>query len=174
MFNSNLSVYIRRLTVEDVTEHYVNSMQDPTLLRLTEARHRAWNEQSIRQYIRDHRHSNHQALFGIFLESDRSHIGNVRIFSRNEIHKRCELSILLFGANARGRGFGTAAIKKATEFAFSEWRMHRVMADYYEINKASARAFEKAGFEHEGTFRDHFRLPNGDYVASIRVAKLHD
>jgi len=165
-------IVIRKLLEEDVAPSYVVALQDPTVLRLTEARHTHWDEKAIREYVKQHQNSKSQILFGVFLTEENSHIGNVRIFSRNDIHKRCELSIMMFGSNSRGKGYGTAAIREATEYAFEHWHMHRVMADYYEINEPSARAFEKAGFLYEGTFREHFRLPSGEYVASIRVAKI--
>jgi len=172
VIDSRHEIVIRKLLEEDVAPTYVSALQDPTILRLTEARHTTWDEQAIRQYVKQHQDSTSQILFGVFLIEDNSHIGNVRIFSRNDIHERCELSIMMFGSNSRGKGYGTVAIRNATEYAFDHWNMHRVMADYYEINEASARAFEKAGFVYEGTFRDHFRLPSGEHIASIRVAKI--
>lgn len=165
-------IEIRKLLGKDVGPIYISALQDFTILRLTEARYTVWDEQTIRQYVKQHQDSTSQVLFGVFLIEDNSHIGNVRIFSRNDIHQRCELSIMMFGPNARGRGYGTEAIRYATDYAFDQWNMHRVTADYYEINEASARAFEKAGFVYEGTFQDHFKLPSGEYVASIRVAKI--
>lgn len=163
---------IRELSESDVGHEYLDAMNDSELLRFTEARHRSWSKTDVLAYVAEHWTSSNQVLLGIFERFSGRHIGNVRLFNRNRVHRRCELSVLIFGEGARSRGIGSAAIDFAARFAFREWGLHRVMADYYSVNAASGRAFEKAGFRYEGTFLDHFDLGHGEFVDSVRVARL--
>jgi RimJ/RimL family protein N-acetyltransferase len=49
-----------------------------------------------------------------------------------------------------GRGIMTAVVKKACEFAFSEWKLVKISAEVFAFNPGSARVLEKCGFEQEG------------------------
>ncbi len=79
---------------------------------------------------------------------------------------------MIFDKAQWSKGYATEAIRATIRHAFETLRLHRVHADYYAGNTASARVFDKAGFAVEGVFRDHFQL-EGRYVDSIRVAKLN-
>ena len=54
-----------------------------------------------------------------------------------------------------GRGIMTAVVKKACEFAFSEWGLAKITAQVFALNAASARVLEKCGFQQEGFLRNH-------------------
>lgn len=52
-----------------------------------------------------------------------------------------------------GKGIMTDAVKRFTEFAFERFGLHRIFAEPYATNPASARVLEKAGYTLEGTMR---------------------
>jgi len=52
-----------------------------------------------------------------------------------------------------GQGIMTRAVQAMVEFAFAELKLHRVRAEPYAANPASARVLEKAGFLLEGRLR---------------------
>lgn len=52
-----------------------------------------------------------------------------------------------------GRGIMTNAVKRVVSYAIQELKLHRIYAEPYATNPASARVLEKAGFSLEGTLR---------------------
>lgn len=55
-----------------------------------------------------------------------------------------------------GQGIMTAAIRRLCSFGFDHYRLQRIHARVFATNPASARVLTKAGFELEGTLRNHF------------------
>jgi RimJ/RimL family protein N-acetyltransferase len=54
----------------------------------------------------------------------------------------------------RGKGYGTEAMKLILRFAFVELGLHRVSLNVFDYNPRGIRAYEKAGFQHEGRIRE--------------------
>ena len=111
-------------------------------------------------------------MFGVKLKGSKW-IGNVRLFNWSEIHKRAELSFLFYDKEEWGKGFAEEAILKILSFVRTEFKLHRITADYYACNYASKRLFEKLGFADEGTFKDHFWFED-HFVNSSRVGKIFE
>ena len=56
-----------------------------------------------------------------------------------------------------GRGFATEAGREMVRFAFDDQSLHRVYAQAFSRNPASARVLQKIGMKHEGTLRHHMK-----------------
>ena len=54
-----------------------------------------------------------------------------------------------------GKGIMTQAVKSMTAYAIHDLRLHRIFAEPYSTNPASARVLEKAGFICEGILRSN-------------------
>ncbi|MFH1455761.1 MAG: GNAT family protein [archaeon] len=66
----------------------------------------------------------------------------------------------------RSKGIGTKAHKIILKYAFSVYRLKRVVGHVRVFNKASARMLEKSGYRLEGRLRkDHFQ--NGKYFDNL-------
>lgn len=166
------NLYLRPLQIGDITKEYINALNDTEVVRLTEARHQKWTEESVRKYVRDSNVEGVSQLFGIFLKESDKHIGNVRLFNFSVWHKRAEVGVMIFDKMQWSRGYGTEALTAVTDYAFSELKLHKICADYYAVNIEAAKYVKKAGFEIEGVLRDHFLL-DGEYVDSVRIAKFN-
>jgi [ribosomal protein S5]-alanine N-acetyltransferase len=77
-----------------------------------------------------------------------------------------ELGVLIADPEARGKGVGREAIRRAAARAF-ERGAHRVYARILARNEASQRAFESVGFRREGVMRDHVR--RGDELLDVEL-----
>lgn len=163
---------LRPLVVEDITPAYVEALNDPDIVRWTEARHTQWNRQRVARFIEESNVDGVSTLLGIFLKASGRHIGNIRLFNRHAVHRRAELSFIIFDKRQWSNGYATEAVRAVTTHAFEVLGLHRIHADYHEPNIASARVFEKAGFDVEGVFKGHF-AQGGGYVNSVRVAKMN-
>nr|WP_206028635.1 GNAT family acetyltransferase [Thalassoroseus pseudoceratinae] len=55
-----------------------------------------------------------------------------------------------------GQGIMTAVLRRLCEFAFETYRLQRMFAQALSTNPASGKVLQKAGFQLEGTLRNHF------------------
>jgi RimJ/RimL family protein N-acetyltransferase len=163
---------LRTFRPQDVTPPYVDALNDPEVVHLTEARHRQWDWDGVIEYVGQSNIPGESHLIGIFLQESERHIGNIRIFNFSQRHRRLELGIMIFDKTQWGKGYGTESLSAVTDYAFQTLKMHRVCADYYVANTGSARIFAKAGFVIEGLYKAHCVL-DGEYVDSVRIAKIN-
>ena len=163
---------IRPFVPSDITEVYLASLNDPSIIGFTEARHTTWDRGSATEFV-SNANSLSSILLGAFLRNDFKPIGNIRLFNIHPIHRRAELSLLFYDKSEWSRGYATEAVEAVVNYAFSDLKLHRIFADYYELNRASSRMFEKVGFIREGVFRDHFLVGNGRFVDSVRIGLIN-
>ena len=69
----------------------------------------------------------------------------------------CTLGFSVAAACA-GKGIMTGVVRQATETVFTEYGLHRIMANYMPRNAASARVLEKCGFVREGFAKQYLRI----------------
>lgn len=89
--------------------------------------------------------------------------GTVGLGPLNSPDGSADLGILL-APDFWNKGYGTAAARLITDYAFREHRLHRVTAEVIAGNDASQRIWEKLGYRHEATHQD----------AAFRDAEYHD
>ena len=163
---------LRVLAAADVTPAYIEAMNDPEVVGLTEARHQRWDRASVLKYIEQSNRDGVSTMVGLFLKDGRRHIGNVRLFNLHPVHRRAEMSFIIFDKTQWSKGYATEAVLAVCAYAFDVLGLHRIHADYYATNIGSARLFKKAGFAVEGTYRHHF-FSGGAFVDSVRVGKIN-
>lgn len=74
--------------------------------------------------------------------------------------------------DARGRGYGAAAIRAIMEFAFLDAGFNRLHATILATNSRSLAAFvRKSGWTEEGRLRKHI-WKNGEYVDLVQIGIL--
>ena len=166
------NLYLRPMSVSDISQEYVTALNDAEVVRLTEARHQKWDNDSVKRYVIESNVEGISQLIGIFLRESVKHIGNIRLSNFSARHKRAELGIMIWDKSQWSKGYGAESLIAITDYAFKRFKLHKVCADYYSVNSASARMFEKAGFKIEGVFKEHFLL-DGIYVDSVRIAKFN-
>lgn len=74
-------------------------------------------------------------------------------------------------AEWQGRGVGTALMRAALDLADNWLGLTRLELEVFADNESAIRLYERFGFEHEGTLRQH-ALRNGQYVDSYAMARL--
>ena len=87
------------------------------------------------------------------LDQDRV-IGNCGLFNIKSVHRSAELGIVIGEKDAWGHGYGTDATRLLVRFGFEQLNLNRVYLRVYAFNQRGIRAYEKAGFTHEGTQRE--------------------
>jgi len=73
----------------------------------------------------------------------------------------------------RGHGLMPRVIRTFCDYAFQQFRIHRLFATPFSSNLASHRALEKAGFQREGLLRHH-HLKQGTYLDAIVYGRISE
>ncbi|MEZ4521609.1 MAG: GNAT family protein [Thermomicrobiales bacterium] len=95
--------------------------------------------------------------FAIRLIEDERLIGSFHISEIEWPHRAAWFSIGLGGKDARGKGYGTEALELGIDFAFNDLNLHRLSLSVFAYNQPAIRLYNRLGFTHEGTFREHLQ-----------------
>ena len=96
------------------------------------------------------------------------------------LHRRADLSLFIGDCSCWGQGYASEAIALVRDWAFRELDLQKLNAGIYVGNIGSRRAFEKCGFELEGTFRQEVvsageRLICGALACPVSIGpQFHD
>ncbi len=99
-------------------------------------------------------------------------IGSIALTPGKDVHRfTAELGYWL-AEPFWGRGIMAEAIKALTEYGFKDLGIHRIFAEPYAANPASARVLEKAGFIREGIIREN-AFKDGRFLDQLIYAKIN-
>ena len=99
-------------------------------------------------------------------------VGSVYIRDIEPIHQKAEYGIFIGEADARGKGYGTAAAKLMIRYCFEEMKLHRLFLRVYAENQQAIKSYEKAGFEREALLRDDVCI-DGNYRDIVLMGILN-
>lgn len=154
-------IYLRELGVGDVTQKYVDWLNDPDVNQYLETRFVTQSAAAVEQFVQDKEKDPDEFLFGIFRLSDSHHIGNIKLGPVNRHHLFAPISLFIGDKSCWGQNLATEAIGLIVAFGFKECGLEKVEAGCYEINIGSQRAFEKNGFVVEGCLRKQRAVAGG-------------
>jgi RimJ/RimL family protein N-acetyltransferase len=118
---------------------------------MSHAAETAWYEAMLAEHGRSRYH------FVICLLADGRAIGTIGLEEVNLHDGRAEFGIAIGERSEWDKGYGTDATRAICDFGFGELRLERIGLSVYAGNDRARRAYEKAGFTHEGTMRHaHF------------------
>jgi RimJ/RimL family protein N-acetyltransferase len=107
--------------------------------------------------------------FGI--EADGTLVGSCVLMHLDLLARNAEVGIAL-GAGARGRGYGTDALRVLAEFSFTRRNLHRIHLQVLAANAGAIASYRKVGFVEEGRRREHAWV-RGHYVDDVVMGLLH-
>ncbi len=100
-------------------------------------------------------------------------IGSCGLHSIDWLDRKAEFGIAIGEPEYWGRGYGTDATRTLLEVGFSWYGLHRIYLRVVEDNLRAIRAYERAGFKHEGMERESV-LINGKYKNLLVMSILAD
>jgi len=80
-------------------------------------------------------------------------IGNCSFVSIDWRNRSAEVGIMIGEKTLWDHGFGTETMHLLIKHGFNTLNLHRIWLQVYAKNQRGIRAYEKAGFVHEGVFR---------------------
>lgn len=90
-------------------------------------------------------------IFAIATKSEA--IGSIGLMPGKDVHRFTAEMGYWLAEPYWGKGIMSQAIKSLTDYAINDLKMHRIFAEPFSTNPASARVLEKAGFIFEGVLR---------------------
>ena len=106
--------------------------------------------------------------FTIYERATGRPIGNCGLHAVDLANRRTMVGIMIGEPDARGRGYGTEAMRLLLDYAFTVLGLHNVMLTVVEYNGAGRRCYEKVGFREMGRRRES-RWYNGRFWDEIHM-----
>lgn len=144
----------RTLSKEDVSERYLNWLNDSDVNRYLETRFTPQTMEACEKFVSDMEKDPASYLFGIFDKVTLEHIGNIKLGFINTHHQSAQLSLFIGEKSCWGKGYATESIRCLTQWGFDALGLERIEAGCYDSNLGSLRAFLKVGYSVEGFFRN--------------------
>ncbi|SBS32520.1 Spermidine N(1)-acetyltransferase [Marinomonas spartinae] len=109
--------------------------------------------------------------FGLCSKKSDQLIGYAGISAISSLNRSGEFFILIGEKEYWGKGIGTLVTKVVTDYAIRTLGLHRVQLTASAQNIGAVKAYEKAGYQHEGVMRQSgFR--NGEFVDKVLMSVL--
>lgn len=152
-------IYLRTLNVHDVSNSYLSWTNDPNVNRYLEIRfNKPRNLSDLRDFVIHCEKDPDIFLAGIFLNTTKRHIGNIKLGPINRNHKVADLGFLIGEKTEWGKGYTAEAIALLANFALMELGLSKITAGVYEANIGSQKALIKAGFVLEGRQKSQWSI----------------
>lgn len=148
---------MKRLLVSDVSQKYVDWLNDPEINQFLAIRGVTQNIDMVRAYVSSYERTDNKLLLGIFDIKTKIHIGNITFSSIDWKNEVGIIGIAIGDKNYRGQGYAYEALSLAVEFAFSELSLHRIDAWVSADNISSQKLFKRVGFNQEGILKDRVK-----------------
>ncbi|HEX2945465.1 MAG TPA: GNAT family protein [Clostridia bacterium] len=115
--------------------------------------------------------------WGVELKAEKKIIGGVFLFSphgSDQSGRRMDIGYEI-SRKYWNLGYGTEAVKAVVAYGFEKMGLKRITAEIIPENKASIRAFEKAGFTYEGTLKNyrHYQYNGDELKTMVMMACTH-
>jgi RimJ/RimL family protein N-acetyltransferase len=89
------------------------------------------------------------------IEADGKMIGDCGLWDFDATSRHCNLGISIGDREYWGKGYGRDAVRVLVEYAFRHHNLTKVCLTTTTDNTRAIKAYEAAGFEHEGVLRRH-------------------
>jgi len=142
-------IVINKLSINDVSEAYLNWLNDPEVGKFTIFGKNKWTLQKLNEYVINSINNPNEILFGIFItnKKNKTHIGNVRIHDIDFQNKIGYIGIIIGDKRYWNKGFASEAIKQASQEAFKNLGLKKLIAGIEINNSSSIKVFSKNNFK---------------------------
>ena len=162
-------IYLRSLAEDDL-DRCMRWINDPEILS-TLGRRFPMSQTLEREWITSQYKSEKDFSLAIALKDGDLHIGNCGLHQIDYQNRNAEFGIMIGEKEHWGHGYALEAAKLILQYGFDELNLHRISLEVYSHNERAQRAYEKAGFVHEGTMRESY-FRNGTYHDTLVMAVL--
>lgn len=108
----------------------------------------------------------------VLVGQDWVHIGNTGLHNVEPVHLAAEFGIMIGEKAYWNKGYGREAAWLMLKHGFEHLNLNRIYLHVYENNLRGIKAYEAAGFVHEGVLREGV-YKNGRYLNLLVMSVLH-
>lgn len=145
---------------------------DPEVIRYSMTKfHRISNVEKIVDWFNSTLFDSKTFQLGIIDPSSKELIGYAGIAGLNEVDGNGEYFIFIGNKSYWGKGIASEVTKHIIKSGFETLNLHRIFLTASSKNPGAIRAYEKAGFVHEGKMREAF-FRNNEYSDKIIMGIL--
>ena len=159
-------VQLRILQEKDVTDKYVNWMNDYEVVKFTEQHSFTHTKEMVNEFVTKKFNSKCDFLFGIYFNNN--HIGNIKLGPINTNNLISDISYFIGDKKLWGKGIASKALMSVIHFAFDTLKLEKINAGYYQEAVASEKLLSKCGFKFESIIKTDLTSSNPKKT-SIRV-----
>ncbi len=160
-------IYLRELTLADVTEEYCDWLNDPEVNKYLETRHITLDE--LKRYVQKQIDNPDSFFVGIFDKSDDKHIGNVKLEPIDWDKKTAMFGIVIGDKKYWGKGLGAEAMRLIIDYAFNKFNLKEIRGGVFSKNKSAVKLYKKIGFR-VVSIKKNATNRNGELYDDIYVA----
>lgn len=142
---------IRRLRETDVSQKYVDWLNDPAVNQYLAIKSLPQNIDTVRNYVRSYENRTDGFLLGVFDKANSTHMGNVTFSHIDWDNKIGAIGIAIGDVSYWGKGYATEALILGINLAFSRFKFSKLVAGIDHRNIASLKLFKRLGFVESGT-----------------------
>ena len=106
------------------------------------------------------------------VEIDGAAVGGIGVHPGQDVYRHTATVGYWLGEQFWGRGVMTEALTAVTDFCFDNFPLHRIAAEVFANNPASARVLEKSGFAFEGRLKNNV-VKDGELLDSLVYARTN-
>ena len=146
-------VELHPLRIEDVSQRYVDWLNDPEVNRTLASQELARIE-SVRAYVQVKTERPDIWFWKIIHTQDNVHVGNLKLDPISFDGAYAWYGILIGDKRYWGKGLATEATRLALSAAFTVGKLNRIFLGVYAENSAALSVYDKCGFEIMSTHPD--------------------
>jgi diamine N-acetyltransferase len=146
-------IYLRPLEREDAAI-FVPWVNDQEIIRNL-VLYRPMNRDNEEEFIARASKEHNGIVLGIALKKDDRLIGNTALHAVHSKNRNAGFGIMIGDKTEWNRGYGTEATGLMVRYGFTTLNLNRIWLHVHEYNPRGRRAYEKVGFQVEGTLRKH-------------------
>lgn len=161
-----MKIFLKLIGTKNVNMDYVKWLNNKNIVKFTEQRYVKTKLSDVFNFIKKTNKSKNTFVYGIFLSENKKHIGNITLGPINFKHKSAEIGFFLGFKKYWNKGIMSNAIKQIIIIAKNKFKVKKLLAGCYEINKSSRKLLIKNNFILEGKLRSQviFNKKRNNYL----------
>jgi len=144
MISCDSDLYLRLLTLEDVTLRYVGWLNDSEVTSHLETKKITLRK--LKAYIWEKLGKDDCLFFGIFADGGK-HIGNIKLEPIDLFHKEAALGILIGDKDYWNKGIATKVLRSFLSWVFTNMEIDSILLGVYKKNSSAVRLYSNVGFQ---------------------------
>ncbi len=170
-FLKGTQVYLRPYAPETDAAKVHQWFNDPEVTHFMVTGRYPTTELQARALLEAQVRSEEHVVFVVVDSATEKPLGLVGLYDMDMVVRKAEMRIIIGEKEYWGKGVGTEAVELITYYGFDRLQLNKVYLGVMEENIKAVKAYEKAGFAHEGVLKDDL-FRNSRYYDCVNMALL--